>query len=256
MRYLILIVILAFPITAQAVTLLSEDYEVASINDLTGRGWTVDNTTDIDSNPVLAIVAAPSGRTGSVLRMQYAGVHVDDCCNAKITKSFTPSADVWERYYVRYDKINTGQPSGFTGITAKQHYWNVSVLPNMVTNFLFGDTAMGLTNQTNVNHTCPNSSVDMTCNLNHNLATVDMTYGQWFCVETHASQTAIDMYIDGVQTLHYQGSDWVSPATWDTMQVYRQGADNQYRYEDDFVMATTRVGCAAGGSTAGGGLDF
>lgn len=239
------------PELSYAVTLFSEDYEVTTINDLIGRGWDVQNTTDIDSNPVLAIVDAPSGRTGKVLRMQYAGVHVDDCCNAKITKSFTPSSDVWERYYVRFDKIDPGQPSGFTDITAKEHYWNVSVLPNFYTSFLFADTAMGLVNQTNTNHTCPNSSVDVTCNLNHNLATIDMTYGQWFCVEVFASPSAVDMYIDGTQTLHYTGSGWVAPSTWDTIQVYRQGSDNQYRYEDDFVVATTRIGCAA----SSGGVD-
>lgn len=258
LRMLFVLVILV-PITAQAATLISEDYEVADVASLSGRGWLVDNTTDIDSNPVLAIVTCPSGRSGNCLRMQYAGVHVNDCCNAKITQSFTSSPDIWERYYLRYDKIDTGQPSGFTSVTAKQHYYNNSTLPDFVTDFLFGSDEMGLVNQTTTSHLCPNGSTDTTCNMDPNVNTVHYTYGVWRCIETHASQTAIDIYVDGVNTLHYTNPQWVSPSNWDTIAVYRQGADNQYRYEDDFVIATTRVGCAGGGgggSTAGGGLDF
>lgn len=229
---------------AQATTLISEDYEVADVDSLSSRGWLVDNTTDIDGNPVLAIVTCPSGRSGKCFRMQYYGQHVDDCCNGKITQSFTPSPDIWERYYLRYEIIIPGDPTGFSNITAKQHYWNNSTLPDAGSNYFFGSDEIGMGNQTTVMHQCPNGTTDVTCNLEANLATVHQTYGVWRCIETHMSQAAVDMYVDGVQTLHVASPNWVSATNWDTIAVYRQGSDNQYRYEDDFVVATTRVGCS------------
>lgn len=37
---------------------------------------------------------------------------------------------------------------------------------------------------------------------------------------------------------------------WHRIEVYRQSALNQYRYEDDFQLATTRIGCPVSNSDA------
>ena len=259
MTRIVFCMLLLVPIQAHAATIFSEDYEVTAISDLTGRGWSFDNTNDRDGQPVLQIVTAPSGRTGKVLRMSYVGPFIDECCNAYLLRNFTGVPEFYERYYVRYDPIDTGQPSGFNAVTSKQHYFNVADSPDALTNFFFGNDEMGIGTQDSANtHPCPNGPDGPGCNLFANQSIVHFTNGVWRCVETHLGQTSADIWVDGTLTLHYEGSDWFAPANWYAIMLYRQAADNQYRYEDDYVVATTRVGCAAGGggSTAGGGLDF
>lgn len=250
--WLTVIFCLAQVVTGYAGTIFSENYEVTTVNDLKARGWEVSNSTDLDGTPVLSIVPAPSGRSGKVLRMQYQGVHVDDNHNAKITRTFPGVPELYERYFLRFDAINPSQPSGFSNITAKQHYWNVGALPNALTNFYWGDDRMGMGNQTSVMHTCPNGATDVTCNMTANAGTVRMTYGVWHCIEAHAGQSSLDLWVDGIQTVHYEKPYWVPAPAWNLIQVYRQGADNQYRYEDDFVVSTTRIGCSGSTSTTGG----
>lgn len=256
LRMLFVLVILV-PMTAHAAIIVSEDYEVTDVDSLAAHGWTVENGTELDGSPVMSIVDAPSGRTGKVLRMQYQGVFVDESHNAKIYRNWAGVPELYERYYVRYDAIDPGQPTGFGSITAKQHYWNYAELPNTGNFFMFGDDQMAMANQSTISRTCPNGTTDSTCNLPQNVGTVHIGYGSWYCVEMHASQTSVEMWIDGTQVIHYDSPTWNSPAIWYYLAIYRQGADNQYRYEDDFVLSTTRVGCeVGGGSTAGGGLDF
>lgn len=260
MKYVFYICLLATILSTttptHATVIFTEDYEVADMAALAAKGWDVINGTELDSTPVMSIVTAPTGRSGKVLRMQYQGVHVDDNHNAKITKTFSDQSDVYERYYVRYEKIDSGQPSGWTDVTSKQHYWNVSTLPDIVTEFLFGGDSLEAANQTNTSHLCPNGSTDVSCNLRVNQTTVHISYDTWYCIETHATDSLYESWVDGVQTISYSSPQYIGPTGWNSMQVYRQGADNQYRYEDDFVVATTRIGCSASGSPAGGGLDF
>lgn len=71
--------------------------------------------------------------------MQYQGVHVDDNHNAHLYITFPGVPDLYERYFVRYDAIDPSKPSGFTNITAKQHYWNVGELPDTGTVFWWND---------------------------------------------------------------------------------------------------------------------
>lgn len=250
--WLTIIFCLAQVITSYAGTLFSENYEVSTVNDLKSRGWDVANGTDLDGTPTMSIVPAPSGRSGKVLRMQYQGVHVDDNHNAKIGITFPGVPELYERYFVRFDAINPGQPSGFTNITAKQHYWNVGVLPNTGLTFFWGDDRLGMGSQTNIMHPCPNGTTDVTCNMTANAGTVRMTYGVWHCVEAHAGQSSLDLWVDGIQTVHYEKPYWIPAPVWNTIYVYRQGADNQYRYEDDFVLSTTRIGCSGSPSTPSG----
>lgn len=247
--WLTVIFCLAQVITCYAGILFSENYEVTSVNDLKTRGWEVSNNTDLDGTPVLSIVPAPSGRSGRVLRMQYQGVYVDESRNAKIGISFPEAPELYERYFLRFDAINSGQASGFNAITSKQHYWNVGALPDIVTLFAWGNDVWTVANQTNISHTCPNGSTDVTCSLNANVGTVHMTYGVWHCVETHAGQSSVDMWVDGVQVVHYEKPNLVPAPAWNYILVYRQAADNQYRYEDDFVVSTTRIGCSGSSST-------
>lgn len=226
-------------IPGYAGTIFTEDYEVANVNGLTAKGWGVfGDTVDIVSSPV---------HGGSkALRFTYQGIHTDDCCNSKIYRSFPAAPEIYERYYVRYAPINPSQPSGFTKITAKQHYFknDITGLPNFVSNYFWGDPRIAMSSQTRT----------VTKNLYANVADIPMNNNQWYCVETHLkfntpnqNNGLVEMWVDGVQTVKYT-DNWrdssTAAAAFTFLEIYRQGADNQYRYEDDFVLSTTRIGCS------------
>lgn len=237
-------------------TIFSENFEVNNISDLTSKGWGVGNGTELDGTPVLSIVPAPSGRSGKVLRMQYQGIHVDDNHNAKIVRTFPDSPEIFEKYYVLYQPINTSQPWGYTPITSKQHYLKTNTgLPNFLTNFYWDEPFMGMGSQKQSSQTCPNGAVDVTCNLYANKAQIPMNDQRWHCVESHVKfntpntpDGVAELWIDGTQTLSITNGLWRDSTTTNTafsyVEVYRQGGDNMYRFEDDYVMATSRVGCS------------
>ncbi len=237
--------------TTIAATIFSEDYEVNVLSDLQAKGWTclpsscTGTTTDIVTT---TRTGAPAHRGSHMLRQTYAGVHVDDCCNSWIMKTWTGVPEIWERYYVRYEAIDPSQPSGFSPITAKQHYFNVGTRPALISTYLFNgpEFAFGYNTPTGVQVICPGTAVlDSTCNLRQNLTKVSTTHDTWLCIESHLSQTVVETWVNGTPTMSQSGSWYTSPALWNNVQIYRQGSDNLYRYEDDYVVATTRVGCSA-----------
>lgn len=77
--------------------------------------------------------------------------------------------------------------------------------------------------------------------------------GQWYCIETHQKLNSAtgdgiaEAWIDGVQTVKYLYRTFLNPSTqlgarFNWLNIYRQGGDNMYRYEDDYVVSTTRIG--------------
>ena len=169
---------------------------------------------------------------------------MNDSHNAKLDRTWADVPEIYERYFVRYETYNSALPSPFQGGAGdKQHYFNVSILPNFILMPHYNNGHMALTNQSTVMHTCPNGSTDVTCNLFQNVGSFTLTYNTWHCVETHLGQNIAEVWVNGTQTLRYT-TNIITPSTYDRIEVYRQGADNQYRYEDDHVVATTRVGCS------------
>lgn len=239
-----------------AATIFSEDYEVANLAGLEGKGWTclqpgptpscsAPGTTNIVSSTKNGL---PPHGGSHMLRQDYVGVHVNDCCNSWIMKTFTGVPEFYERYYVYFEAIDPSQTAGFSAVTAKQHYYNVASVPDMVSNFLFNSPEIVLGNQ-GTSHSCPpppggSGVVDSTCNLRQNVTHVPMTFNTWHCVEFHLGQTIAEGWVDGGQTLAFS-TNLQMPTLWDKIQIYRQGSDNLYRYEDDYVVSTTRVGCSA-----------
>ena len=82
-----------------------------------------------------------------------------------------------------------------------------------------------------------------------------MNNNQWYCVETHhkmntpnVADGAAEIWIDGVLTVQYTNLNLRdsahASAAFTHIEIYRQGSDNMYRYEDDYVVATTRIGCS------------
>jgi hypothetical protein len=56
-----------------------------------------------------------------------------------------------------------------------------------------------------------------------------------------------EIWINGVQTISYPRTfrdNTTATAALTQITVYRQGADYMNRYEDDYEVATTRVGCS------------
>jgi hypothetical protein len=210
-------------------------------------------------------VNCPAGRTGRCLRYQYQGLHdipghtvaQNDAHNADLYRTFAPVPEVYERYYVKLDKIDASQPYGFFGPSAKQHYWKLNGATGYPS-FVFGSFQSTpywqIGSQQNPAITCPNGSVDVACNNYANLAQISMLDGQWHCVESHIklntvgmSDGQLDVWIDGTHTVGLTGnwrSSLSSTAEFVSFETYRQGSDNMYRYEDDDVVATTRIGCA------------
>lgn len=270
MRWLLILFVMLSPSNAQAAVIFSENFEVTpgfivsgqqTATDLAAKGWGFSGgTSDI-------VTAARPGSSGTrALRQDYIGVHVNDNNNSKLFRSFSSQSEIWEKYWLRFVPIDLTQPFGFTQITSKQHYLkvdngpNVSGLPNFVTDFFFNNPRLGTASQKPTTQTCPNGSVGTTCNINANLANVPMNDQQWHCVETHhkfntagVADGVVEIWIDGTKTLNITNGRWRETGTTATtsftnMEIYRQGGDNMYRFEDDYVLATTRTeagGCGA-----------
>lgn len=246
---------------SHAGTIFSENFEVtngdvqngnAPYNDLVARGWNV--SPSCNGYCSMSIVPAPSGRTGSVLRFKYAETVLsppapsDDSHNAVLERFWPGVPEIYERYYLRFETVNSSLPSPFTGGAGyKQHYFNTSVLPNFTTHMDDGGTFQ-TANQSTITHICPPGASgwaggDVTCNLDQNVGKVSIPHGVWACVETHLSQSSVDIWINGTQVVHYTSGVYY-PSAYNEVKLYRQGSNNEYRYEDDYVVSTARIGCS------------
>jgi len=252
---------------SHAGTIFSENFEVtngdvrqgnAPYNDLVARGWGV--SPNCNGYCSMSIVPAPSGRTGSVLRFTYAETVLsppapsDDSHNAFLERNWPGVPEMYERYYVRFETVNPSLPSPMTGGAGyKQHYINQGVLPNFGSMMTDGGYyRMG--NQTTITHICPPGASgwpdgDVTCNLNQNVGSVSIPHGVWACIETHIGQSSVDLWINGTQVVHYTSGVYY-PSDYNRVVVYRQGSNNEYRYEDDYVVSTSRIGCSGSSTTS------
>jgi hypothetical protein len=265
--WLAILLCLGLAIPANAVTIFSEGYEYADMTALQANGWGLNcSGVDVIGNPspgqcTTDLVSSPVHGGSKALRQIYGANAYDanglliESFNSKITKSFSGVPDLYERYFVRYQCIGPPlcgftQPSALQNGGAKQHYFNPGGPPAFFSIAGHsGNQTFGLQNVSNVSHTCPNGRIDISCNLDPNIATVTLTFGTWYCVETHLGRGIAEQWVNGILTTQYSGL--VAPAAYNIIQVYRQAGDNMYRYEDDFVVSTTRVGCSGSPSADG-----
>jgi hypothetical protein len=189
-----------------------------------------------------------------------------------LKRFFSPQTELWDRYWIRYEPVdptnnplnwnfvlNNGNSSSF-----KHHFYNLATSGQHVLEFLFNGNMtnnLGYITETDGSLTvCPATGLStIACPFPANVQSAPMTVGQWYCVETHlklntngttntANQDGIvEVWVNGVQTTRYTnaGQAWLGnyqPFT--NFMIYRQGGVNLYRYEDDLVIATTRVGCS------------
>lgn len=261
MRQLILVLSLCLlgVLPAQA-AVFTEDFEVTAgvvnvggtATDLAARGWTI----TCSSTPCTSEIVSRTGRTGTtskMLRQKYINLtgDLDEANNSKITQLFSPGlTDFFERYWAYYEPIDSSKPSSFGPPTAslnggaKDHYFNHATYPNYYSMLgQGGGSKFSLVNQKSTASPCPAGNSSVTCNLVSNQAAVNLTQNVWHCLETHIGPSIVEQWADGVKVTSYS-TGISSPANVNSVQIYRQVAQNLYRYEDDFVVATTRVGCS------------
>ena len=281
MRLIFLIILLLGALPVQAAPIYSEDYEVTvgfingtqTRTDLATRGWGV----VCSSSPCTSDIWSMAGHTGAMtkaIRMTYAGTYCrlpgpscDDSKVSNIYRGFAGKGEIYERYWVRYEKVLQSNPSHHVSdlnVSAGQHYFKSSNVFSAVFGFNFFDglrDSPGFMVRWNIAGICPTSgNMATTCSYPPNRSGTIIPFDRWVCVETHQKMNTVEMntgmangvievWLNGTLTTQYTNVIYRNNAATSTSQfnfirVLRQGADNMYRYEDDFVLADTRVGCS------------
>ena len=253
---MLLCVGLALPV--HAATVFSEDYEVGTLAALTARDWNIINpcivycTTQLVSTTRMGF--SPHGGSKMLLQ-EYRGVHTafQDANNSGIDRTFSGKQEIWVRYYMRYEAVDPAQPSGFSSITAKTHYFKSNTCVQFLTIHFFGRRQMDMGSNCLVQF--PDQNIYHNMNLKPvQIGSID---GLWHCSEYHikldtagANDGILEMWLDGSQTHGFYNVNYTSAAAGNdntrltSLQIYRQGSDNLLRYEDDMVMSdSARVGC-------------
>jgi hypothetical protein len=268
--WLAILLCLGLAIPTHAATIFTENYEVPTINDLAKKGRSIYNPTGTSS--IVVGPTHPSATEGTrggsrVLRQVYdQPVNCNPCndgTNSYVGFHFSPQPEVWGRYYYMTEPINPATSSSYHFVTSKQHYMKVDGtspdgIPNGGTTHLFGSRELQMGTQGAAD--CNNNTCGTT-NDNPNKAHIPLQDNRWYCIEYHwkmntpgVADGVQEIWVDGVQTLGYYTRKMRDTAhanaAFTFIQVYRQGANNMYRYEDDYVLATTRIGCSGNSSPA------
>lgn len=259
---LILFFLIMFVVPAQASTIYSTGYEYADMTALQADGWTLTCssspcTTDLVSS---TRTGAPPHSGSKMLRQTYSPTDgTNDAFNSKIDRNWNGVPEIYIRYFVRYEKFDPAQASSFAG-ASKQHYINQGSNTDFIINYINFDDKIHLFNQDPTTlHFCPSGATptgrtDPSCNLLQNAATVHIGYDQWYCIEAGLTQSAAKLWVNGTLVVNYAqpipvGSSGqtgvIYPTTYFRDQIYRQSAVNQIRYEDDYVVSTTRIECGS-----------
>jgi hypothetical protein len=174
---------------------------------------------------------------------------------------FGQQKEIWERYYLRTEPVPASTPSCAPNcpttstthdVATKQHYFKSLGTPNgasFVTDDMWNSKAMAFAQQ---------MAVDCAPNCPNLYGGIEVTDNAWHCVETHikindmgVANGELGIYIDGVPSMVSTNrviQDATHATAIDYVMFYRQSGGYQWRFEDDYVMSTTRVGCD--GSTA------
>jgi hypothetical protein len=245
---------------------------------LKAKGW----AGFIEGNPAdeIASIVSKTSRTGAaskVLRYRYGFMETlpqgTDWKNVKLTRFFPGITEMWTRGWYRWEKLDPTRPSKWVSpllASSKQQYFNpgigetvggaVEFHASWAGNELMTGTA------TPFSRVCPNGGSDQQCNYYPNQTRVAMTIHnspadrptEWACVEAHwkfnspvtSANGILELYVNNTLTTRYTNvlfanAPPVPPQTntFRYVQLYRQSAENMFRYEDDFAISTQRVGC-------------
>jgi hypothetical protein len=271
---LALIFSLLVGLPVRAAVLFEEDYEVAGtdINALTAHGWTSIYCAggSITSGPCPYLDIEHSithGGSGS-LRYIYVG---PDCANGVCTNDFrhshigrfiTPVREVYAAYWLRFEPHPNGSVplqfvDGNGNSSFKMHYFNPAGADPLSTvyGFFYHNTSAnspswGLQNPTDGY---------ATVTLDPNKTITNLVHGRWYCMQYHQRINDMgqangiwEVSVDGVQSEQHLDVDFSAQNTeaFRYVIMYRQGsAMAMYRYEDDYVLSTTPVGCSGAADT-------
>lgn len=233
--------------------IFTEDYEVPTIYDLQSKGWGTSAIACANPLPPTCsadLVSAPVRSGSKALRMTYQGSDHTDATNAKIEKPFRLVPEIYGRYYYRTEPIPPATQSSYGPGSAKQHYIYTTGGLSFVSNHYFGDRRLNMVVQGAAD--CDGSAG---CSQQiPNVASVPLLDGKWYCIEYHiklntpgVADGVSEIWVDGVLTARWSGRMYRNGgnanAVFNEIFVYRQDSRNMYRYEDDFVIATHRIGC-------------
>lgn len=270
---------------ARATTLFAEDFEGIQAGDVSGsnqgyqdlvaHGWYV--SAGCNGYCSMAIVNAPTGRTGKVLRYEYREPNMEaipvpaqDSHNSNLIYTFANGlTELYAREYVRFDVDKTGDPSAtqsqFFLAGYKHHYIKVNQGPTYIAGEHFdGDREAGFAQQELADCNAVYKGGPGCPNLKPTMEHVPFNDGEWHCIEYHvklnssdtASDGMLEFWVDNKQTLgSYNRKMWDSHFGLEgskirSIEVYRQHSSVMYRYEDDLVWSTTRLGDCGGSGAA------
>jgi hypothetical protein len=262
--WLAILLCLGLAIPANAVTLIAEDSYEGPNPEASLWAYTLSYCTSSPC-PWLDVSTDVAHAGSQSLKLTYRAVDSPTGTNnAAIYRQFAATTDLYNRYWYRtsaftYDPTDT-----------KQIYWrgdNVGTgAPNGASVFMWGSRELGLTMQV-IAEVCPPGTGGAgqgpytSCNFYPNMASKPLADNVWYCIEEHVKMNdigvangTIEVWIDGTQTLGYYGQTFrgtdpngpngnSSAAAWTEQRIYRQSGDG-VKYFDQFVAATTRVGCS------------
>ena len=248
-----------WPASAQAVTLIPESNFEGSGPEADGWRYTASYCT-ASPCPYLD-VSTDVAHTGSKsLKLTYRAAWSKpnpQINTVGIYKDFPAQSEAYIRYWVFTTGFTYSTP-GTKGI-----YWKGTPgIPNGTSIHWNGSREPGWGGQVwaDVNY----GSVNFLPNTgNHKV----MANDTWYCVEEHVklntpgiADGVVEVWVDGLQTLHFPGRTMRGTAVngpggnssnmvWTTFEIYKQDGDG-IMYIDQFMAATTRIGCGpAGGDT-------
>jgi hypothetical protein len=259
---LLLLVILAFPITAHATTFWDDDFENHLYPNWIQTCVTVGDPDGVSCPwPSIATGAAHSGTHSYWSFFEDMTIQT----GTFIDRYFTQSQHMYTRFWYRTHNFQ------YYDVGVTKHFFHTSDAGSMNTIWEndYGSRVMTAAINHPSNVTCPpddrGGTVDITCVYSANLVEIPLNDDQWYCIETHVytgspstANGVLEQWIDGVKTMNYTGLLMRSgSAGYNFIRHYAQNGQGD-RYIDDLAVGDARIGCGGGGggSTAGGGLDF
>jgi hypothetical protein len=238
----------------QATTIVSEGFEYTDFTAMIASGkWATNCIPPYSTSTcTTSIVSSPVHGGSHALKQVYGPSpynpdgSLNESSNSVVEVNFSGIADFWERYYGRFEAngspSNFGLPTALQNGGAKEHYYNTHTSPNFY--MVFGTGG----DQNHVRITNQGPSITTNYPQNENLGTTNkLAFNTWHCFETHIGAGVMEFWIDGVRYINYgAGAGIQFPSAMTHMQIYRQVSQNLNRFEDDLVIATTRVGCGSG----------
>lgn len=251
---------------AMAQNIVDENFDVANIPALMTRGWTYYEGTP--SAPTTSI-STTSFMGGGALKMTYVGpncTNVGVChdeLNSAIAKTHTPVTTIYTRQWSRYDPVDSTKPSDFVSqydASAKQIYFNDGGADPVFSTILGYYYYEGTSNSPAIDiqrsgftTTCPSGTTGTTCIYPPNKAVVSIPRGAWVCIESEqtlndpgSANGIIRTWVGEKLTAEYTNVVYRNSAAgmFRKVKLFRQGAINMNRYEDNFAVSSTgRIYC-------------